>query len=151
MMPQQLPTTASSDMAEICGALYKIAQKHTPSSAFGDVNELLHVAKILKSCGVELAVAPKLQAAVSDHIPAVARQSADYRLLRARFFAALSTIADMGQKTSKTHKSEFHGGVQEGLRQAAKTAIMFLNDLDESAENFKQACRHKKPDSPIVR
>ena len=122
------------DLVEVCNALYRIAQKHTPNSAFADVNELLHVAKILKSAGATPVISPGLRAKVDDHIPAVAKQSLDYRMLQAQFRAALSTIADLGRKNSKTHKSDYHAGLHAGLRQAAKIAIMFLNDLDDAEQ-----------------
>lgn len=122
------------DLAAVCHALYGIAQKHTPASAFADINELLHVAKILKAEGLPPAISAGLRANVDDHIPAVAKQSADYRMLQAQFRAALSTVADLGRKNSKTHKSDYHAGLHAGLRQAAKIAIMFLADLDNSED-----------------
>lgn len=124
----------SCNLVEVCNALYRIAQKHTPTSAFADVNELLHVAKILKAAGVQPSISSGLRANVDDHIPAVAKQSFDYRMLQAQFRAALSTVADLGRKNSKTHKSDYHAGLHAGLRQAAKIAIMFLNDLDEAEQ-----------------
>lgn len=123
---------AANDLAEICTALYRIAQKHVTATAFADINELLHISKILAASDVRVETAAKLKAAVDDHIPAVAKQSADYRLLRAQFRAALSTIADLGRRDSKTHKSEFHEGVHAGLRKAAKIAIIFLDDLNDN-------------------
>lgn len=125
-------TQAAPELAEVCRALYRIAQKHTPASAFADINELMHVASILKTCGAEPVIADKFKALTADHVPAVARQSAAYRLLRAQFRAALSTIADLGRKSSKTHKTAFHAGAQAGLQRAAKIAIMFLADFEET-------------------
>ena len=121
----------SCDLAKVCHALYRIAQKHTPPAAFADINELIHVAKILKSEGLSPTISVSLRANIDDHIPAVAKQSAEYRILQAQFRAALSTIADLGRKNSKTHKSDYHAGLHAGLRQAAKIAIMFLADLDD--------------------
>jgi hypothetical protein len=133
MEPSVINTAPSAhDLTEICSALYRIAQKHVTSTAFADINELLHISKILAANNVQVETAAKLKAAVDDHIPAVAKQSADYRLLRAQFRAALSTIADLGRRDSKTHKSEFHEGVHAGLRKAAKIAIIFLDDLNDN-------------------
>lgn len=123
------------DMAEVCQTLFRIAQKHTPAASFADVNELLHIAKIMESVGVTADVRANHRANFDDHIPAVARQSADYRRLQAQFKAALSTIADMGRKNSKTHKNEYYAGVHAGLRRAARIAIMFLNDLNGESES----------------
>lgn len=122
------------DLAALCQALYRIAQKHIPATAFGDTNELLHIAKIMQDTGIPLNTAPKLKAQLADHVPAVARQSADYRMLKAQFRAALSTIADLGRKRGKTHKSEYHAGIHIGLRKAAKIAIAFLTEFDDPAQ-----------------
>lgn len=121
------------DLTELCQSLYRIAQKHIPATAFGDTNELLHIASILQEIGIPLNAAPKLKAQLADHMPAVTRQSADYRMLKAQFRAALSTIADLGRKRGKTHKSEYHAGIHIGLRRAAKIAIAFLADFEDSA------------------
>lgn len=118
------------DLAEVCENLFRIAQRHTPATAFADVNELMHIAKIMESVGVKTVLNATNRAKFDDHIPAVARQSADYRRLQAQFKAALSTIADMGRKKSKTHKNAYYEGVNVGLRRAAQIAIMFLNDLN---------------------
>lgn len=143
------------NLAEVCQALYKLAQRHIPSNAFADTNELLHITKILKAAGVKLRVAANMRAQVKDHIPEVARQSADYRLLKAQFRAALSTIADLGCKKSKTHKSDYHAGVHVGLRHAAKIAIMFLADFDDDetpiAEKVIDGSPPAKSRSPFVR
>lgn len=120
------------EIEHICAVLYRIAQRHTPSNCFEDVTELLNIAKILPANKLDLAPAVKFKAAVSDHSSAVLKQSAGYRRLRASFVAALSTIADLGARRTKRNKSDFHAGVSEGLRRAAKVAIMFLNDIDNS-------------------
>lgn len=123
------PTVAA--LVEICRSLHRIAQKHVATTAFADVNELLHVSEMLATYGVSAPIAARFKAATADHIPAVARQSAEYRLMRDGFRAALTTIADLGSKDSKTHKSEYHAGIHAGLRKAAKIAIMFLEDLKD--------------------
>lgn len=118
------------NLAAVCGILYDIAQRHTPNNAFQDAAELLNVAKVLRDGGIAVKPAAKITASAADYSPAVLKQSAEYRLLRAKFVAALGTIADLGVKTPKRHKSEFHAGVNEGLRKAAKIAIMFLDELN---------------------
>lgn len=161
MEPIVIKDVMTCDLTDVCSTLFRIAQKHTPQTAFADVNELLHIVKIMESVGINPTVTAKYNAAVDDHIPAVARQSADYRKLRAQFRAALSTIADMGRKRSKTHKNAYYEGVHVGLRRAAQIAIMFLNDLngetpDETltdADEIRAAQKvdGKKPRSRIVR
>jgi hypothetical protein len=152
-MESSVITTAppAHDLSAICIALHRIAQKHVSTTAFADINELLHISKILEANDVPVETAVKLKAAVDDHIPAVAKQSADYRLLRAQFRAALSTIADLGRRDSKTHKSEFHEGVHAGLRKAAKIAIIFLDDLNDNTVWANSPANSVKTTSRLVR
>ena len=132
------------DLSQICGVLFNIAQKHTPSTSFAETNELIRIAKILESTDVPVAPAAKLRAAISDHSANVTRQSSEYRLLKARYAACLSTIADLaGKKPAKT-KSAFHEGIHEGLRRAAKIAIMFLEDIVENRPLEPQNSKLKK-------
>jgi hypothetical protein len=133
----QTTALAKSDFDQLCSTLYSLAQKHIPASALSDVTELVHVAKILERHNIPLKIAPKIAAHATDYSSSVVKQSPEYRLMRARFAAALGTIADMGSKKIKKNKSEFHAGINEGLRRAAKIAIMFLEDLDANI-NIRQ-------------
>jgi hypothetical protein len=135
-----------NDFAHICSTLYSLAQRHIPANAVGDVNELAHVAKLLKESGISPQIAPKISAHVDDYSSSVVKQSAEYRLIRARFAAALGTIADMGSKKIKKNKSEFHAGINEGLRRAAKIAIMFLEDLDAGIYTSHTYCENDDPE-----
>lgn len=128
----QKTALAKSDFVEICTTLYAIAQRHIPNSAMADVSELAQIAKIFQEQDIALQIAPKITAHVKDYSSSVVKQSAEYRLIRARYAAALGTIADMGSKIVRKNKSEFHAGITEGLRRAAKIAIMFLEDLDQN-------------------
>lgn len=135
-----------TDFAHLCSTLYSLAQKYVPASAVGDVNELAQVAKILNGVGIAPQIAPKLSAHVDEYSSSVLKQSAEYRLIRARFAAALGTIADMGSKKIKKNKSEFHAGINEGLRRAAKIAIMFLEDLDADMYISHAYCEDDDPE-----
>lgn len=135
-----------TDFANICSLLYSLAQKYVPASAVGDVNELAQVAKILQDAGISPDIAPKFSAHVDEYSSSVVKQSAEYRLIRARFAAALGTIADMGSKKIKKNKSEFHAGINEGLRRAAKIAIMFLEDLDADMYISHTYCEDADPE-----
>lgn len=135
-----------ADFANICSLLYSLAQKYVPLSAVGDVNELAQVAKILQDAGIAPHIDTKLSAHVDDYSSSVVKQSAEYRLIRARFAAALGTIADMGLKKIKKNKSEFHAGINEGLRRAAKIAIMFLEDLDANMYTSHTYCEDDDPE-----
>lgn len=148
------------DLSEVCRTLFKLAQKYTPASAFADVTELTHIAKIMESVGIQSDIEAKHAAKIADHVPAIARQSADYRRLQAQFKAALSTIADMGSKENRRHKNAYYEGVYAGLRRAARVAIIFLNDINgepnEEPANADENCpdksaHAKKPRSRIVR
>lgn len=145
----------AQNLADVCSVLYDIAQRHTPSNAFQDTAELLSVSNVLRAAGVTVTPAPKINAAADDYSPAVLKQSSEYRLLRAKFAAALGTIADLGVKTPKRHKSEFHAGVNDGLRRAAKIAIMFLDELngetDLSNDNNHPGATGVKSGSGFVR
>lgn len=122
--------SVDSGLIELCLSLHEIAQRHTPASCFADVNELVQITKLLQELSVPVQPATKHAAAIADHSSAVVRHSPEYRLMRARFTAALGTIADMGSRKIRKNKDQFHAGIQEGLRRAAKVAIMFLEDLD---------------------
>ncbi len=148
-----------TDFAQLCSSLYELAQRHVPGAAVSDVTELVQIAKILREADVPLTLSSKLSAHADDYSPNVVKQSAEYRLLRARYAAALGTIADMGSKKVRKTKSEFHAGINEGLRRAAEIAIMFLEDLDANiyqqhtyhdAEHESEAPK-AKPRSSIVR
>lgn len=135
-----------TDFANICTTLYSLAQKHTPTSAISDVTELVQIAKILQENNVPVRLSAKMAAHSTDYSCSVVKQTPEYRLMRARFAAALGTIADMGSKKVRKSKSEFHAGINEGLRRAAKIAIMFLEDLDANIYTQHQYDETNYPD-----
>jgi|LakMenEpi03Aug12_release.lakeMendotaPanAssembly.Ray.scaffolds.fasta_scaffold193334_4 hypothetical protein len=122
--------TPGTWLEEVCCTLYNIAQKHTPGTAFADATELANITKLLQANSIPVQPAVKAIAATNDYSPAVLKHSEEYRLLHAKYTASLSTIADLGSRKIRKNKSEFHAGITEGLRRAAKIAIMFLQDLD---------------------
>lgn len=153
-------TATDPGLVELCVSLHEIAQRHTPANAFADVNQLIQITKIFEELAIPVQVAPKLKAKVEDHSSNVVRHTPEYRLMRARFSAALGTIADMGSRKIKKNKDQFHAGIQEGLRRAAKIAIMFLEDLDNptfeprqnNAEDSDQITAQKaKPGGDFIR
>ena len=135
-----------ADMQHMCGVLFDIAQRHTPQTAFSDVNELVQLSQALKAAGIESRPAVKLKANLDDYSPSVTKQSAEYRLLKARYSACLSTIADLAGKRPKKNKSAFHAGVHEGLRRAAKVAIMFLDDIAANKPLLPNKLKRKTSD-----
>lgn len=148
-----------TDFVQLCSSLYELAQRHVPGSAVSDVTDLVQIAKILQEADVPLKLSSKLSAHSADYSSSVVKQSAEYRLLRARYAAALGTIADMGSKKVRKTKSEFHAGINEGLRRAAEIAIMFLEDLDANIyqqhtyvdDAQEESTPKSKPRSSIVR
>lgn len=137
---------AKSDLANLCATLYALAQKYIPGNALSDINTLVHIAKILKDNEMRVPVSSKLAAHAGDYAPGVVKQSAEYRLLRARFNAALGTIADMGSKRARKNKSEYHAGIHEGLRRAAKIAIMFIEDIENNTLDERLTAHGKYKD-----
>jgi hypothetical protein len=131
---------------EICCTLYGIAQKHTPATAFSDITELTHITRLLQANNIPIKPAEKNTAGTNDQSSAVLKHSTEYRLLYAKYTACLSTIADLGSRKIRKNKSEFHAGITEGLRRAARIAIMFLQDLDQPlAAEPDNAAANKTP------
>lgn len=124
---------AEEVLADMCEILFTLAQRHVPSNEHKTIAELIHVAKVLNKYGISAQFNKKLRAQRAAYeTDAVIKNSPEYRLLRAKFTACLSTIADLGQREVRQAKSEFHAGINEGLRRAAKIAIMFLEDFTEN-------------------
>lgn len=144
---EQVPGTW---LEEICCTLYSIAQRHTPTTAFADTTELVNITKLLQANNIPVQPAVKAIAATNDYSPAVLKHSEEYRLLHAKYAASLSTIADLGSRKIRKNKSEFHAGVTEGLRRAAKIAIMFLQDLDAPLTIASPAHDATKPKTPTA-
>jgi hypothetical protein len=130
-LPQ--PVDQPADIMDICATLYRMAQRHVPNSAANDVIQLAQITKMLRDMDIPAKLASRFKASSADYTPTLFKHSLEYRMLKARYTAALSTIADMGSKNAKKHKDEFHAGIQVGLRRAAATAIMFLRDLDNTS------------------
>lgn len=129
------PTVES--LSKICGILFNFAQKHLPKTDHRTAVNLLHIADILKDHGIDVKYSSHLAAQATAYAaPEIITKTAEYRNLRAKFVACLSTIADLGKKTVKQSKTPFHAGVNEGLRRAAKIAIMFLDDFNENGPEF---------------
>jgi hypothetical protein len=142
--PAVLDEQIAVDLPQICRILFDIAQLYTPASAFSDTSELLRIAKIMQDIGIPVTPLSKIKAALSDHSSNVTTQSSEYRLLKARYAACLSTIADLANKTPVRVKTVFQSGVHEGLRRAAKIAIMFLDDIMENKPLKPKNNGHKK-------
>jgi hypothetical protein len=120
-------------LADMCEILFSVAQRHVSNNDHKTIAELAHVAKILNKYGVPTTFNKKLAAQRAAYsTEAVIKNTQEYRMLRAKFTACLSTIADLGQREVRQAKSQFHAGINEGLRRAAKIAIMFLEDFNDN-------------------
>jgi hypothetical protein len=120
-------------LVDMCEILFSLAQRHVSNNDHKTIAELSHVAKVLNTYGVNTVFNKKLAAQrAAYNTAAVIKNTQEYRLLRAKFTACLSTIADIGQREVRQAKSQFHAGINEGLRRAAKIAIMFLEDFNEN-------------------
>jgi len=120
-------------LAEMCEILLCLANKSVSKNDHKTMAELLHVSAVLKKYGVSAPLSEKREAQADDYVPeTVIKNTPEYRALRAKFVACLSTIADMGNRNVKKAKSPFYAGINEGLRRAAKIAIMFLDDFNEN-------------------
>lgn len=128
----QTTLPASADLADICTALHAIAQRHVPANCFSDVTELVGLTRLMRELAVPVSGSARFSAEQADYSPNIVKHTPEYRLLGARFSAALGTIADMGARKARKNKNEYYAGVQEGLRRAAKVAIMFLEDLENN-------------------
>lgn len=125
------PTVES--LSKICGILFNFAQKHLPKNEHRTAVNLLHIAEVLREHGVDVRYNSQLKAQAEAYTaPEVITRTPEYRHLRACFIACLSTIADLGKKEVRKSKTPFHAGINEGLRRAAKIAIMFLDDFNEN-------------------
>lgn len=120
-------------LADMCEILFSLAQRHVSNNDHKTIAELTHVAKVLNKYGISTVFNKKsaTQRAAYD-TATVIKNTQEYRLLKAKFTACLSTIADLGQREVRQAKSQFHAGINEGLRRAAKIAIMFLDDFTEN-------------------
>lgn len=151
-----MTAVAEESLSEICEVLFNLAQRHVPTSDYEATTELLHIAKILQHRGAQPAVTAGLAAQIADHSTVIVKQSPEYRALRAKFVACLSTIADLGNREVRQSKTPFHAGVNEGLRRAAKIAIMFLDDFNENGPESMATINDsktsaQKPGSDFIR
>lgn len=123
--------TVIAALRNICYALYSLAQKYVPNSpkTFTDYSELLQCAKMLQEMGLR----PPVDAATTSHVAAVDAKivlnSFEYRNLRNRVIACLSTVADLTEKPTATGSADYQAGMREGYRRASTIAANFLADF----------------------
>lgn len=141
---KKLSTAAAEKPAElqqICLSLIKIAQQYVPSTAhaFSDFVEVVRCTKMLQKMGVAPAVLEKFKATIDSVGNELVLNSADYKDLRNKYVAGFATIADLTEKPAAGGSPEFQRGVREGYRRASDIAVMFLEDIENGAQNAKPA------------
>jgi hypothetical protein len=128
---RRLGDAFSSELISVCLILHEIAQKYVPRTpqAFRDFDALTRATSALR----RLQLAPNVSADLCAHTNTADKSmiinSPEYRCLRNKFIAALSTIADMTDKNNPPGSPEYQSGVREGYRRASDIAILFLNDV----------------------
>lgn len=125
----------TSEIVNLCLLLHDIAQRHVPRTpqAFRDFDALTHATKALQRMQLAPVVAADMCAPTQTVDNAVVVNSPEYRSLRNKFIAVLSTIADMTDKNNPPGNPDYQSGVREGYRRASDIAILFLEDIQPGA------------------
>lgn len=128
-------TAGTPELQKICGTLHMLAQKYVPNNpqSFSDFTALKHATASLSRLGVCVEIAAHLCAPIKSLDRSVVFNSAEYRILRNKYIAALATIADLPDKNSPPGSEDFQRGVREGYRRASEVAIAFLEDIQIGA------------------
>ena len=128
------------ELMTLCKTLYSLAQKYVPHTpaAFHDFSAFLQVSNKLQRLGMQLTLDPRVAAKVKATDNSAVTSSLEYRMLRNKFIAALTTIADLTLKPENEKavpENGYQRGVREGYRRASEVAILFLDDV-QTAENL---------------
>lgn len=123
--------TSNAVLRRTCYLLHALAQKYISDSptTFDDYTCLMHCTKLLQSIGLKPESNPFLNTAVTTLGPEIIRNSFEYRHLRNKILASLSTIADLTGRAVSSGNPDFQRGMREGYRRASEVAIMFLDDI----------------------
>jgi hypothetical protein len=124
-------TAGYLELQNICVVLHHLAQKYVPNSvqSFCDFDSLKHATRALQRLGSNIKLAAHLTAPVKSLEKSAVTNSVEYRTLRNKYIAALSTIADITAKNTPPGHPEYQRGVREGYRRASDVAILFLEDI----------------------
>lgn len=121
---------ALSELKRACRVLHGLAQLHVPNSpkTFESFSLLMRLTAVLQQLGLEPEpVTPGIEAhmlAASN----IVTSSAEYRLLKNKYLAALATLADLSSRGVPPGSDDYQNGVREGYRRASEIAILFLED-----------------------
>lgn len=129
--------TAVAALRNVCYALLRIVQRHVTrtSRAHSDYAEVLQLVRILRELGFKPPQNEEFAAESQAVSPAAILNSRDYRYMRNRAIACLSTIADLTEKPPSSGTPDYQRGMREGYRRASEIAAKFLADFTEGASN----------------
>lgn len=122
--------TALAELKRACRLLHGLAQLYVPNSPkhFESFELLMRITAVLKKLGLTPgAVSGGLDAQLTD-ASNVVTASAEYRILRNKYLAALATLADLAGRGVPPGSEDYQNGVREGYRRASEIAILFLED-----------------------
>ncbi len=117
-------------VTELCHMMHQLASKYVPRSAFNDFEYLVQGTKVLQELQVPLTIADNIKAPLTEYNAAVVLHAPQYRLLRNRALAALTTIADLSSKSPAKGSTDYQKGMRDGFEYASDIAIFFLEDLE---------------------
>lgn len=121
---------ALSELKNACRLLHGLAQRHVPNSPknFESFSLLMRLTAVLEQLG--LAPEP-VDPGIDAHMLAasnIVTSSAEYRILKNKYLAALATLADLAARGVPPGSDDYQNGVREGYRRASEIAILFLED-----------------------
>jgi hypothetical protein len=127
--------TINAALRNVVFLLLDLAQKYVPNTAatFSDYSHLTHCIKLLQEMGLKPQIAAKLDAAVAGVSADIVYNSFEYRQLRNKIKACLAVVADLTERPAAAGSKEFQRGVREGYRRASDIAVLFLEDINETA------------------
>ena len=129
--------TAVAVLRNVCYALLRIVQKHVTraSRSQSDYADVLQLVRILQELGFKPPQNEEFAAEGRAISAAAVLNSRDYRYLRNRAIACLSTIADLTEKPPSSGTPDYQRGMREGYRRASEIAAKFLADFTDEVQN----------------
>jgi hypothetical protein len=118
-------------VADLCLLLYSLARKHVSPASFADFCSLARCTKLLQDAGLRVDVSPEMQAHVADAKTVLVTAAPEYRLLRSRAIAGLSTVADLTTKLPAKGSRDYQRGMRDAYQQASDIADLFLKELEQ--------------------
>lgn len=118
-------------LTDLCLLLYGLARKHVAPANFADFCLLTRCTKLLQDLGLEVEIAPEMQAHVRDAATVLVTAAPEYRMLRSKATAGLATVADLVTKLPAKGNGDYQRGMRDAYEQASEIAALFLDDLEQ--------------------